>query len=551
MKKKLLIVSVGALTIASAATIGLLVGTKKQKFVNASDGTYWNHYAQVTPSLIKHGSKEFWANCSTHTFSLSYPGDTEDIREGGDFDDTSYFDDLTSEDPRYLPPLSERVDIKGYLQDLVADLDQDPYSFIPDGMRPENATKVSEAEVTYDFTTFNNVSNIKYGGYGEQWHMVIENINQSEKFYKVTTLGSEVITASNVLVYAFLDDYYDGTVSKTFSSDARFTAKLEFNGSNLTYSIQFISGVSIPLFGSVTPQIDMEYEIGSHTKTFRIQLGENNALKFESTPDSYTFALEYGIETVSRKAYFNISKDENEKVEGHVYEYVQYKDKDLVPACADFYIDEDYASVVGNKASGMPGFTGYINELYLTEQGKLLGYEVRETFTKWGISATYHTLWFNLNNITGINSVKAIPTGEVSTGLGADNPHEIYLNGSASIFEPTYNKKLGVKTSRKYDVEMRKQFFYETKADELIEHEVDLPMMFIQADHDSYTNFCDFHDDMNNNSGISNANVNLSSTYLNKIQEDYASLIDIFIAHKEDITTASIVSYIGSPKTLN
>ena len=545
MKKKLLIVSVGALTITSTAAIAVFCGAKRQKFVNASDGTYWNHYAQVTPSLLKHGSKEFWANCSTHTFSLSYPGDTEDIREGGDFDDTSYFDDLTSEDPRYLPPLSERVDIKGYLQDLVADLDQDPYSFIPDGLRPENATKVTQQEVTYDFTTFNNVSNIKYGGYGEQWHMVIENINQSEEFYKVTTLGSEIITASNVLVYAFLDDYYDGTVSKTFSSDARFTATLNFNGSTLTYSIQFASGISIPLFGSVTPQIDMEYEIGSHTKTFRIQLGENNAIKFESTPDSYTFALKYGIETVSRKAYFTVSKDENDKVEGHVYEFVQYKDKDLVPACADFYIDENYASVVGNKASGMPGFTGYINELYLTEQGKLLGYEVRETFTKWGISATYHTLWFNLNNISGINSVKAIATGEVSTGLGADNPHEIYLNGSASIFEPTYNKKLGVKTSRKYDVEMRKQYFYGIQTGEVVEFEVDLPMMFIQADHDSYTNFTDFHDDMNDNSGISNAYVNLSSTYLNKIQDDYAKLIDILIAHKDEVTSATIVSYIG------
>ena len=546
MKKKLLIASISVVTVALTAGIALLCKGKNQKFVNASDGSYWNHYAQVTPQLLKHGSKEFWANCSTHTFSLSYPGDTEDIREGGNFEDTPYFDELTDSDPRYLPSLNERVDIKGYLQDLVADLEQDPYSFIPDTMRPDEADKVTEQQVTYDFTTFNNVSSIKYGGYGEQWHMVIENINQSEEFYKVNTLGSEIITASNVLVYAFLDDYYDGTVSHTFSSDARFTAKLNFDGSLLTYTIQFISGINVPLFGSVTPQIDMQYEIGSHEKIFRIQVGENNALKFASTPDSYTFALEYGIETVSRKAYFTVSKDDNDKVEGHVYEFVQYKDKDLVPACADFYIDENYASVVGNKASGMPGFTGYINELYLTEYGKLLGYEVRETFTKWGISATYHTLWFNLNNISGITSVKAIATGEVSTGLGADNPHNIYLNGSSSIFEPAYNKKLGVKTSRKYDVELRKQYFYGIQAGEVVEFEVDLPMMFIQADHDGYTNFSDFHDDMEDVSGIANASVNLSSTYLNKIQADYADLIDIFIAHKEDVTSNTIVTYIGN-----
>ncbi len=535
MKKKLLIASVGALTITSTAAIAVFCGAKRQKFVNASDETYWNHYAQVTPSLLKHGSKEFWANCATHTFSLTYPGDLEDIREGGNFDDTVYFDDLTSEDPRYLPPLSERVDIKGYLQDLVADLDQDPYSYIPDGMRPESATKVTQSQVTYDFTTFNNVSNIKYGGYGEQWHMVVENIEQSEEFYKITTLGSEIITASNVLVYAFLDDYYDGTVSKTFSSDARFTAKLEFNGSTLTYSIQFISGINIPLFGSVTPQVDMEYEIGSHTKTFRIQLGENNALKFEVTPDSYTFALEYGIETVSRKAYFTISKDENDEVEGHVYEYVQYKDKDLVPACADFYIDEDYASVVGNKASGIVGFNDYINELYLTEEGKLLGYEIMEEKTVLGVSVQFNTLWFNLPNISGINNIKYIENDG------------FYVNNSAVKFESKNVGGVSKKSaSRRYDIENRKQYFYSETGGELVEHETSIPMMFIQTEQ-----LGTFSSDVNDKNSYLNVSLNISNTYLTKIQDDYSKLIDIFKDNKDDITTANIVSYIGSPKNLN
>ena len=77
-------------------------------------------------------------------------------------------------------------------------------------------------------------------------------------------------------------------------------------------------------------------------------------------------------------------------------------------------------------------------------------------------------------------------------------------------------------------------------------NEVEIPMMFIQADHDGYTNFTDFHSDMESVSGISNASVNLSSVYLTKIQEDYAQLIDIFAAHKEDVTGAAITTYIGS-----
>ena len=40
------------------------------------------------------------------------------------------------------------------------------------------------------------------------------------------------------------------------------------------------------------------------------------------------FAIEYGLESISRKAYFQIERDEkNETVEGHIYEFIKYKDK--------------------------------------------------------------------------------------------------------------------------------------------------------------------------------------------------------------------------------
>ena len=446
---------------------------------------------------------------------------------------------------------NETIDIKSYFQTLIAIVGHDPYSYIPETMLPENSTNhVTAGSVNYDFTNFTNVSSIKYGGFGEQWHMVIENIKESEKFYSVLSLGEAAINASVALFNNYLDNN-PGTTADHTLNETLYSAKIDFHNGVLSYTIQYKTDLNIPFFGEVLPQVDMTYNIATLEKAVRIQLSENNAMKYVVTDNTYTFGLEYGVTTVSRKAYFTLERSDDDSVEGHIYEFVQYKDKDLVPACADFYINETYTSVVGNKASGMPGFTGYINELYKTDQGKLLGYEVRETFTKWGISATYHTLWFNLNNINGINSVKAIATGEVSTGLGADNPHDIYLNGSASIFTPAYNKKLGVKTSRKYDVEMRKQFFYGIQTGEIVEYEVEIPMMFIQADHDGYTNFSDFHDDMEDVSGISNASVNLSSTYLDKIQADYAELIDIFIAHKGEITGEAITAYVGNAIEIN
>ena len=440
---------------------------------------------------------------------------------------------------------NEKINIKAYLQTLMVAVNHDPYGYIPETMQPSNSDNhVTPAQVNYDFTTFNNVSSIKYGGFGEQWRMVVDNITESERFYSVLSLGEAAINASVALFNNYLDSNPSDTASHTLNETA-YTAKLNFANGVLSYTIQYKTNLNIPLFGEVLPQIDMTYNITSLEKSVRIQLSENNAMKYIVTDNSYVFALEYGITTVSRKAYLQLNRKQDESVEGHIYEFIQYKDKDLTAACADFYIDGTYTSVVGNKASGMPGFTGYINELYKTTEGKLLGYEVRETFTKWGVTATYHTLWFNLNNISGITNVKAIKNDETTFGLGAKNNHDIYLNNSASIFEPTYNTKLTVKTSRKYDVEMRKQYFYGYNEGQFTEYEVQLPMMFIQADHDGYTNFSDFPSDIQSKSGIT-ASVNLSSTYLNKIQSDYATLVDVFIAHKDQVTGETIEAYIGS-----
>ena len=440
---------------------------------------------------------------------------------------------------------NETINIKAYLRTLMDAAGHDPYSFIPDTMEPTNsANYVTASQVSYDYSQFNNVNSIKYGGFGEQWRMVIDNIQESERFYSVLSLGEAAINASVALFNNYLDSNPADTATHTLKETA-YTAKLNFANNVLSYTIQYKTNLNIPLFGEVLPQIDMTYNITTLEKAVRIQLSENNAMRYVVTDDSYVFGLEYGISTVSRKAYFQINRLKDSSIQGHIYEYIQYKDKDLMAACADFYINDTYASVVGNKASGMPGFTGYINELYKTSEGKLLGYEVRETFTKWGVTATYHTLWFNLNNISGITNVKAIKNEESTFGLGANNNHDIYLNNSSSIFEPTYNTKLMVKTSRKYDVELRKQYFYGYNEGQLTEFEVQVPMMFIQADHDGYTNFTDFPSDIKSKSGIE-ANVTLSSVYLNKIQSDYASLVDAFIEHKESVTGQAIENYIGS-----
>ena len=439
---------------------------------------------------------------------------------------------------------NEKVDIKSYLNSLISATEQDPYSYIPAKMKQSNsANHVAASEVAYDFTSSTNVSDIKYGGFGEQWHMVIENIQQSELFFSVLTLGEAAINSSVVLFNNYLDKNPDDTASHTLK-ETKYTAKLTFKDGILAYTIQYKTNLNIPFFGNVMPQVDMTYNVATSEKAVRIQLTENNAMKYVSTADTYAFAIQYGVEAVNRKAYFQLNRLQDESIQGHIYEFVQFKDKDMVPSCADFYIGKTYTSVVGNKASGLVGFKGYINELYKTNEGKLLCYEVRETLTVLGISGQYNTLWFNLNDINGITSVKAIANENNTGNYTNKNPYDVYLNGSSYKFEPTYNKKLGKNTSRKYDVEFRKQYFYGYQEDKLVEYETKIPMMFIQDNNDKDTNFNDFPSDILSKSGIT-ASVKLAQADLNKVRDDYAKLIDVFIANKDTVTGTTIETYIG------
>lgn len=439
---------------------------------------------------------------------------------------------------------NEKVDIKSYLKSLIFATEQDPYSYIPAKMKQSNsANHVIASEVTYDFASSTNVSDIKYGGFGEQWHMVIDNIQQSELFFSVLTLGETAINSSVVLFNNYLDKNPDDTASHTLK-ETKYTAKLTFKDGILAYTIQYKTNLNIPFFGNVMPQVDMTYNVATSEKAVRIKLTENNAMKYVSTADTYAFAIQYGVEAVNRKAYFQLNRLQDESIQGHIYEFVQFKDKDMVPSCADFYIGKTYTSVVGNKASGLVGFKGYINELYKTNEGKLLCYEVRETLTVLGISGQYNTLWFNLNDINGITSVKAIANENNTGNYTNKNPYDVYLNGSSSKFEPTYNKKLGKNTSRKYDVEFRKQYFYGYQEDKLVEYETNIPMMFIQDNNDKDTNFNDFPSDILSKSGIT-ASVKLAQADLNKVRDDYSKLIDAFIANKETVTGTTIETYIG------
>lgn len=110
MNRNQLLFGVSVLSLLMVGTVTILSngGNRSLSFVRATDNALWYHYAEVEATETRHGSKEFWANCSTHNYSLVEP-DSNNIQEGVAFDTTTYYNDLTSEDGRYIAPLSKSL----------------------------------------------------------------------------------------------------------------------------------------------------------------------------------------------------------------------------------------------------------------------------------------------------------------------------------------------------------------------------------------------------------------------------------------------------------
>lgn len=431
--------------------------------------------------------------------------------------------------------------VKDYVARLTAVESATAYDYLPAAMCPSfRSNFATPAEVAYDFTSFVNVSSINKAGHGEQWQMVINNINQSVTLAKVFNVAQTVLSAAGNAVDIYITNSYAEEMSYSFSGSG-FTGLFEFKDGVLVFNISMTNSVNVPVVGEVQPIIKMEYDLVNEAKGMYISLGDAYKLKYVIAEDRYEMATTYGVTVAgksgSRSSYLSIDKEDS-KTTGHIYEYTTFEESDKIKACADFYIENGYVSVVGNKASGMITFDSYINELYLASAGRLLGYEIREEKTIAGITGTYNTLWFNIWDIQGINSIKV--TDKTDDNKSSRSTVDVYLNGSSTLLSPTYNTKV-IKTSRKYDVELRTRYYYsyDEANEKYVATAVDIPMMFIQEG----ANYNSFHNDMLNDNGI-DVSVSLNSAYLNKILLDYDTLITIFIANKENMSSEAIIAYL-------
>lgn len=475
----------------------------------------------------------------TYTYGTELALPSEPVREGykfeawyldSDFNDLATWPYVVKGDQMFYAKWKEMVPFAGYLSLLLNNYTFDPYNFIPATMMPMS-NLYDEADLTgLDYSTFISNDSIPYGGYGEQWMMVLDNIGQTEVFFDVIGVVDSISSLSVSAYEAYLDTNPSDTASYEFESGI-YNVSISIEDNTINYIIDYTA--DIPMFGSQTVQIALSMNYVTGNKEGRIQIGDANALRYVVTDDAYEFAIKYaGV----RRAYFEISKNTDGSVEGQIFEYLGLDEVFTSGSAAQFFIDDDYVSVIGNKSSSMMGWEGTINELYDVETSQLLGYEIRETLS----SVTYNTLWFNLGDTSGITNIKVneAPVEE-------SNPYLVYINDNEDVFATKTYGGFGLKMlSRRFDIELRSQYFYYLEDDVLYQVETLVPMIFIQEEM-----LDDLEDDVNEENPNLNFTLNVPDSIQNIIMDDYDNLIDDFIASKDIYTVQLILDYIGDPYT--
>jgi hypothetical protein len=151
-------------------------------------------------------------------------------------------------------------------------------------------------------------------------------------------------------------------------------------------------------------------------------------------------------------------------------------------------------------------------------------------------------LWFNLNDVAGITKIKYQPATD-------KNAAKVFINGSSKAWEAQkvgglFNLK---SESRRFDIEFRTQYVYsyDTASQSYEAHAVSVPMMFVQEEY-----LESFAEDVENTNDVA-VSITVNGADINKIMEDYKTLIPAFAENKEAITPDMIIAYIGDKKIFN
>lgn len=397
----------------------------------------------------------------------------------------------------------------------------DVWTFLPTSFKPQNRTISSIP----DYSNFVNVSSIATNGIGKQLNVAYGLLNKTTKAITyIQPIYSALNTIKN-LYTNFIDS--NPEEYKSFSgSVSGFTFTLALTETQYKISAN-IGSVSVVVFANTA---DNSYGA-------RVQLTNTTVLKYTVSENHLLIAMDI-LDTVATQIEF---VRENGKIVGYMYEYLTVANKQIMATSTMITVDQNYTTLIGTKGDFIPTADSRNCEVYLNSTGELVGTEVRELLNVKGLGdALYNTLWYTINDVSGITSIKK---EDKANGLNADT---IYINNATEAIHsktvsilPTSKKAY----SRRFDIEFKKMYFYQFNAqnEEYEEVSCEIPMIFVQEE--MLSDFVNDFSDENANYLTGKISLNVSASDKSAVNYGYYTLLQTYDLIKDSVTFESITNY--------
>jgi len=395
----------------------------------------------------------------------------------------------------------------------------DPWSFLPESFSSENK-QLSNAP-TYE--TFTQTSSLPTNGIGKQLSVAYDLLNKTQKALTYVQPVYSVLNTIKTLYTEFLDNNPENY--KSFSSTV----------AGITFSITLTESQYLLSATVKSVQLVIFSDTETHTYGAKVQLANNTAVKYTVGENNLLIAMDV-LDTLAVQIEF---VREEEQVLGYMYEYIVAGDKTLTATSTMILVDTTYTTLIGTKGDFIPTAVSRNCEVYLNSTGELVGTEVREELTISGMTATYNTLWYTLNDVSGINSIKKV---DEMNGTNADT---IYINGSNDTIHTKLVGILGGKkaASRRFDIEFKTMYFYNynTEKEEYEKVSCEVPMLFVQEEYAD--TFEEDFENANESSLTQNVIINVSNNDKTAINYGYYTLLQAYDIIKDKVSFDNITEY--------
>lgn len=393
----------------------------------------------------------------------------------------------------------------------------DPWDFLPDSFAIEN--RVYTGATTYNYNNFVTLASMPNQGMGKQMNVLYDIMVDVENALSILTPVYQISNQVASLYQNYINDNpEDFTHYETTVAGILIVIDVTDEGYELSIT-----------YGTI--MIDLYYDDLTTGAEYggRIQLSEANVIKYEVGEDHLVIGARLAG---TFRAHIEFVRDDN-GVRGTLYHFVGVNEIGLSTR-ALLHVGTNHTTIIGEKGDFLVTATTKRNvEVYSNTTGRLVGGEVKETVPLVG---DYDTMWYPIQNITGITNVKATDV------VNGNNPNTVYINNSSTVFNPHTVFLIG---TRYYDIELKTQYFYtyNVSTDTYAKVEVIVPMFFIQRSYEDNTGYTP----MSTRFGVTMSNT-ANTQDKNAIYYGYDTLLPIYDTIRENMTPQMVIEYVATTR---